>query len=61
MEQVKEKLGFNNQHTIAAAMSRRAFLKELWDNAMDTALGREKTSPKEFGLWPLALMSIGNS
>ena len=41
-------------------MSRRAFLKEIWDNAMGTAVGGEETNPKEFGLWPLALMSEGN-
>jgi len=57
---MKEKLGFNNQHAIAAVMSRRAFLKEQWGDAIDTVEGGEETDPKEFGQRPLALTSIGN-
>lgn len=60
LEQVKGKLGFNNQHAVAAATSRRAFLKELWDNAVGVAMGGEETNPKEFGQCPRALTSIGN-
>lgn len=40
-------------------MSRRAFLKDLWNDAMGTAARKEEANPTEFGLWPLALMPTG--
>lgn len=40
-------------------MSRRAFLKDLWNDAMGTAV-RKEANPTEFGLWPLALMPTGS-
>lgn len=61
VEQVKGKSGFNKQRAIAAAVSRKAFLEELWDKATGAAVGGEETNPKGFGLWPLALMAIENS
>lgn len=41
-------------------MSRKAFLKDLWDDAMGTAVRGEEANPVEFGLWPRALMPTGS-
>lgn len=41
-------------------MSRRAFLKGLWNDAMGTAAREEEANPTEFGLWPCALMPTGS-
>lgn len=41
-------------------MSRKAFLKDLWKDAMGTAVREEAENPTEFGLWPCALMPTGS-